>query len=276
REEELDSASPVRRMLAELAQEGRLARLTLAPLSREHTRGLVRSLAQGSSVDESSLTRLEDHVWTLSEGNPFVIVESLREAFDTARRPSLPDLPVLPAKVRDLILGRFERLSDADQHLLATAAVIGRDFEFRLLQRAADLGEADAASAVEALVRTLILHSIGERFDFTHDRLREVAYDRLLPTRRRLLHARVVAALVEVYGVPDAVEAVQQDRFSEHIEQLAYHAVRGELRQKAVPYLRQAGLRAFARSAPHEARAWFEQALDIIETLPKTPSTTEL
>jgi tetratricopeptide (TPR) repeat protein len=274
REEELDGASPVRRMLADLSKEERLVRLALAPLSREHTQILVRRLAEGRA-DDSSLTQLEDRVWTLSEGNPFVIVESLREALDTARRPSLPDLPALPEKVRELILGRFERLSDAGQHLLATAAVIGRDFEFRLLQRAADLGEPEAASAVEALVRTHMLHSVGERFDFTHDRLREVAYDRLLPTRRRLLHARVVAALEEVYGVPDAVEAVQQDRCSKHIEQLAYHAVRGDLREKAVPYLRQAGLRAAARSAPHEARAWFEQALSIIEILPASPSTME-
>src|SRR5215470_13589641 len=82
RDEELDGASHVRRMLAELAQEERLVRLALAPLSQEHTRELVRSLAQGSSADESSLMRLEERVWTLSEGNPFVIVESLREALD--------------------------------------------------------------------------------------------------------------------------------------------------------------------------------------------------
>jgi DNA-binding SARP family transcriptional activator len=275
REEELDGTSPVRRMLAELSQEERLVRLALEPLSREHTRVLVRNLAEGSTADESSLTRLEDRVWTLSEGNPFVIVESLREALDTARRPGLPDLPAVPEKVRALILGRFERLSDAGQHLLATSAVIGRDFEFRLLQRAADLGEADTAFAVEALVRTHILHSVGERFDFTHDRLREVAYGRLLPTRRRMLHARVVAALKDVYAVSNAVETVQQDRFSEHAEQLAHHAVRGDLREKAVPYLRQAGLRAHARSAPQDARAWFEQALSIIETLPQNPSTME-
>src|SRR5262249_49196484 len=119
------------------------------------------------------------------------------------------------------------------------------------------------------------LHSVGERFDFTHDRLREVAYDRLLPTRRRMFHARVVAAIMDVYAVPDPVEAAQLDRFSEHIEQLAYHAVRGELREKAVLFLRQAGLRAAARSAPHEARAWFEQALGVIEMLPKSTSIME-
>ena len=275
REEELDGTSPVRRMLADLSKEDRLVRLALAPLSREHTQELVRSLAQGRSVDESSLTRLEDRVWTLSEGNPFVIVESLRETLDTAQRPSLPDLPAVPEKVRELILGRFERMSDAGQHLLATAAVIGRDFEFRLLQRAADLGEADAASAVEALVRTRILHSLGERFDFTHDRLREVAYNRLLPTRRRMLHARVVAALEDVYAVPDAVEAVNQDRFGEHTEQLAYHAVRGELCEKAVSYLRQAGVKATAQSANQQAVMWFDQALSALEQLPEGRASLE-
>ena len=243
REEELDGASPVRRMLAELSKEERLVRLALAPLSREHTQILVRRLAEGRA-DGSSLTQLEDRVWTLSEGNPFVIVESLREARDTARRPTLPNLAELPAKVRELILGRFERLSDTGQHLLATAAVIGRDFEFRLLQRAADVSEADAASVVEALVRAHILHSVGERFDFTHDRLREVAYDRLLPTRRRLLHARVVAALEEDYAVPDALATVQPDRLREDVEQLAYHAVRGELREKADHFAAEASARS--------------------------------
>jgi tetratricopeptide (TPR) repeat protein len=102
-----------------------------------------------------------------------------------------------------------------------------------------------------------------------------VAYDRLLPTRRRLLHARVVAALEDVYAVPNPVATVQDGRLEEHIEPLAYHAVRGELREKAVPYLRQAGLRAAARSAPHEARAWFEQALGVIDTLPVSPSIME-
>src|SRR5262249_39660002 len=158
-EEELDGTAPIRRMLVDLSQEERLIRLALAPLSREHTQILVRGLTEGRA-DDSSLTQLEDRVWTLSEGNPFVIVESLREALDTARGPNLPDLPAVPAKVRELILGRFERLNDADQHLLATAAVIGRDCEFRILQRAADLGDAAAASAVEALVRTHILHSV--------------------------------------------------------------------------------------------------------------------
>jgi len=275
REEELGGSSPVSRLLAELAHEQRDVRLTLAPLSQEHTRILVRRLAEGTSADESSLTRLGEHIWTLSEGNPFVIVESVRGAFDTARGPRLSDAPALPEKVRELILGRFERLSETGKHLLATAAVIGRDFDFRLLQCAAEVGEAEAACAVEALVRARILHSVGERFDFTHDRLREVAYGSLLPTRRRILHARVVAALEQIYAVTDANEMVQPDRLGEHIERLAYHALAAELWAKAVAYNRQAGVKAAWRSAHRQAVRYFEVALDALRQLPETRGARE-
>ena len=275
REEELLGSSPVSRMLAELAQEQRLVRLTLGPLSQEHTHLLVRRLAEGASADESSLTRLGERIWTLSEGNPFVIVESVREAFDTTRGRHRPELPVLPEKVRELVLGRFQRLSETGTHMLATAAVIGRDFDFRLLQSAAGVGEVEAGSAVEMLVRTQILHSVGERFDFTHDRMREVAYGSLLPTRRRILHAHVVAALEQRHAVTDTNETVEPDRLNEDIERLAYHAHAAELWPKAVAYNRQAGAKAAWRSAHRQAVRYFEVALDALRQLPDTRSARE-
>jgi len=275
REEELGGSSPVSRMLAELAQEQRLVQLTLAPLSQDHTRVLVRHLIEGTSANDSSLTQLGDRIWALSEGNPFVIVESVREALDTARGPNLPDLPAFPEKVRELILGRFERLSETGKHLLATAAVIGRDFDFRLLWWAAEVVEAEAASAVEVLVRARILHSVGERFDFTHDRLREVAYDRLLPTRRRILHARVVVALEEIYAVTDTNATDQRDRLGEHTERLAYHALAAELWAKAIAYNRQAGAKAAWRSAHRQPVRYFEAALDALGRVPDAREARE-
>jgi tetratricopeptide (TPR) repeat protein len=76
------------------------------------------------------------------------------------------------------------------------------------------------------------------------------------------LHAHIV----------DAVETLHPDRLGEQLERLAHHAYRGELREKAVQYLRQAGLKAAARSALPEARAWLEQALGVLETLPESPA----
>jgi tetratricopeptide (TPR) repeat protein len=47
------------------------------------------------------------------------------------------------------------------------------------------------------------------------------------------------------------------------------------LREKAVHYLRQAGLKATSRSAPQDAQVWFEQALGVLEASPESQSTLE-
>ena len=79
------------------------------------------------------------------------------------------------------------------------------------------------------------------------------------------MHARIV----------DAIETLRRDRLAGEIERLAHHALRGELWEKAVHYLREAGLKAAARSAPHDARGWFEQALGALDALPDSQSTLE-
>jgi predicted ATPase len=77
--------------------------------------------------------------------------------------------------------------------------------------------------------------------------------------------ARIVETIERRYG----------DRLGEQIERLAHHALCGEVWEKAVHYLRQAGLRATARSALLEARVWLEQALGVLAAMPERPSTLE-
>src|SRR4029077_9462665 len=88
-------------------------------------------------------------------------------------------------------------------------------------------------------------------YTFKHALTQQVAYETLLQERRRALHARIVEAL----------EALAGDRAAEQVERLAHHALRGEVWDKALAYLRQAGEKALARSAHREAVGSFEQAL---------------
>src|SRR5207248_1237907 len=83
--------------------------------------------------------------------------------------------------------------------------------------------------------------------------------------RRRDIHARVV----------DAIEQLYTDRLGEQVERLAHHAMRGEKREKAVHYLWQAGGKAVARSALSDARTWFEQALGVLDALPRSRAALE-
>jgi tetratricopeptide (TPR) repeat protein len=102
-------------------------------------------------------------------------------------------------------------------------------------------------------------------YTFKHALTHELAYGSLLHDRRRTLHARIV----------EAVERVWADRLSEHVERLAYHAVRGEVWTKAVSYLRQAGAKAMSRCAYREAVGCLEQALDALRHLPAGRETLE-
>ena len=199
---------------------------------------------------------LAEQVWIISEGNPFAVVETVR-ALPEGRGADPSAKLAVPRRVRDVIARHLEALSERGRDLTTVAAVIGREFDFPLLCRSAGLEESEAAEALEELVRRRVLHSVGDRFDFTHDRIREVAYAGLLRERQRALHARVA----------DSIETLYADRLAEQVERLAHHAARGELGEKAVGYLRQAGAKAFANSAHTDALAYFTQALELLEKL---------
>jgi tetratricopeptide (TPR) repeat protein len=141
------------------------------------------------------------------------------------------------------------------------AAVIGREFDFALLPRAAGLDPDDAAAGVEELVRRRILHGVGERFDFTHDRIREVASSSILAPRRTLLHRRVGEAIETIYAAD----------LDAHALALGMHYQAGEVWDRAAMYLGRAGTAALTRAANREAVACSESALMALDHLPDTP-----
>jgi tetratricopeptide (TPR) repeat protein len=73
----------------------------------------------------------------------------------------------------------------------------------------------------------------------------------------------------------EASETLYRDRLTDQVERLAHHAVRGEMWDKAITYLRQAGIKAQSRSANREAVVCFEQALAALEHLPESRTTLE-
>ena len=195
REEDVAEA-PVLRDLLRLPS---IDRLLLGPLSRGDTTALVRSLAPRGGA-EGTKNELAEQIWGASNGNPFVVVETLRALEQGAMPTTTPDALALPDRVRELVMVRLERLSPRGQALAPLAAVIGREVEFELLQRASGLGAHEAADAVEELVRRQVLRAVGDRFKMVHDWVREVVLSALLPIRRKLLHRQVAEALEALYA----------------------------------------------------------------------------
>jgi tetratricopeptide (TPR) repeat protein len=132
-----------------------------------------------------------------------------------------------------------------------------------LLQAIADVPEAALhrglthLQAAEFLYETRLFPE--HEYTFKHALTHEVAYGSLLLERRRMLHARIVAALETLAG----------ERGAEQVERLAHHALRGEVWAKAVTYCQQAGVRAYDRGAFGEAVVSFEHALQALDHLPE-------
>ena len=211
-------------------------------------------------------------------GNPFFLEETVQTLVETdalvgERGRYRLTQPVqtlqVPATVQVMLAARIDRLAPEDKTLLQIAAVVGRDVPFALLKPIAELSDdalrrgLDHLQAAEFVYQTTMFPDL--EYAFKHALTQEVTYGSLLQGRRRDLHACIV----------DAIEALYRDRLGEQIERLAHHALRGELREKAVDYLWQAGLKAAGRSALLDARSWFEQALGVLAALPENPATLE-
>jgi tetratricopeptide (TPR) repeat protein len=182
---------------------------------------------------------------------------------------TLADVQV-PPSVQSILAARIDRLAPEAKRLLQSAAVIGMDVPFKLLLAIADVPEAMLHAHLAHLQAAEFLYEAALfpdlEYTFKHALTHEVAYGGLLKERRRVLHAQVVEAMEML---------LREDRLAEQVDRIAYHALRGELWQKALSYFRQAGDRAFAHSAHRDATASFDQALIALSHLPATPSIAE-
>jgi class 3 adenylate cyclase/tetratricopeptide (TPR) repeat protein len=248
--------------------------LRLDALPAESARELLAILVG----TQASLESLKQMLIERTGGNPFFLEESVRSLVETkalvgdpgryrVARP-LETIPA-PTSVQSVLAARIDRLSPEDKRLLQVASVIGKDIPLAILRAIAELSDERLNRGLEHLQTAEFIYETGlypeVEYSFKHALTQEVTYGGLLQERRRSLHGQIV----------DATETLYRDRLGEHIERLAHHALRGELQDKAVQYLRQAGNKAAARSAPKDARVWFEQALGVLAQMPDSRSTLE-
>ncbi len=254
REEELADAPALARTLSELRRDPGTRELRLARLSREATASLVRSLARAGR-DALLSGHVEEQVWRSSEGNPFVAVETLR-ALEQGTALSGGSF-ALPERVQKLVADRLARLRPPLRKLTTVAAVIGREFDFALLQRAGGLGERETAEAIEELVRRRVLRGVGERLSFTHDWIRRTTYDGLLTPTRKVLHGVVARAVEELHA----------GRLEEVYDVLAFHYALTEHAGKAIDYLARLAEQAARAYAHTDALTALDEALACVARL---------
>jgi DNA-binding SARP family transcriptional activator len=241
-------------LVDDFMREWHTTRVAVPALSQSDAVVLAHAMAK-ADLPATILEDLGAQVWNLSQGNPFMVVETMRSLNDSSGNGAPP-----PGSrgIGELIERRLALLGAAARGVAAVFAAAGRDLQFDVLQRASGLSEHEAADAVGQLIRRRILREDGDSFDFVHDIIREVVSKRLIAPQRRALH-RVIA---------ESFEALRSSTLDAHVVPIATHYLEAEMWDRAVHYLGLAADQAIERSALRDAGTFLERALHTIGRLP--------
>lgn len=249
---ELSDNPGVLRLVRTLERERRLCQVVLPPLEASAITALVAAVAPEKNA---SALVVMDAIIESCAGNPLYALEMAR-AHATGEKG-------VSQSLRALIGERLDRLNEKAQSLLPFAAAMGRSFDPEILARVQGIGLPDLFSALGDLERRGIFRATGPGvYDFSHDLIRQAAYQQLSEPRRRLVHLQLARVLS---GVPDPDGDLSGD--------LAHHAALGGDCETAA--------RAYLTSAQRCVRlfAWGE-ASELcrrgIEQLPRLDRATQL
>ncbi|MET9393043.1 AAA family ATPase [Streptomyces sp. NPDC006624] len=239
RADDLHRRHPLRPLLAELVRLPAVERLELRPLADSDVARLVRALER-RPLPDATVRRIVER----AEGNAFY-AEELLAATDT-------ESGGVPSGLADVLLIRFEQLSDTAQQVLRTAAVAGRRVGHDLLRDAVGLGQ-DALEAAlrEAVGRQLLVAGDDGTYAFRHALAREAVYADLLPGERARLHG-AFARLLAGPGQP-----------AESAAERAHHYRESHDLAEALTASLEAADHAQRVGAPAEEQRHLETALDL-------------
>jgi len=246
--------------------------VTLLTLNRLGHRDAAALMAEVPATQKWP-SELVEQLLTRSEGNPLFIQEltkSVLEALGERDRkseqlPASEIVHLIPASLRDSLTERLDRLGSAKE-LAQAAAVIGQDFDERLLAAITERPEQQRKSELKQLdlAEIVVWRGSGSptAYTFRHALIQETAYQSLLKDRRRELHRRIAENL-EAGVVPEL-----SDREPERIAQ---HYAEAGVNDRAIDCWYQSGTRAAQRSADVEAIKQLSQALELVRQQPAGP-----
>ncbi|MEE8465077.1 MAG: AAA family ATPase, partial [Dehalococcoidia bacterium] len=273
RDIEVTRAHPLSNTLAQLARTESYHRVELGGLESEHVGRLIRDISGVAPTPE-----LVQAIYGHTEGNPFFMTEIIRLLGERRQATGEPEdygagALEIPQSVLEVIGQRLNRLSTECEVILTTAAVIGRQFEFRLLSLLSeDFEDFNETRLLQTMDEGLDAHLIqevpgqGDVYQFSHALVQETLRERLSTSRRVRLHAKI----------GEVLETLYLDHPGDRAAELAYHFAEAEPvagTDKLVKYTMLAGERALAAYAHEEALAHFlrgliAKGLDAEDTMP--------
>jgi class 3 adenylate cyclase/tetratricopeptide (TPR) repeat protein len=235
-----------------------VTRIDVNRLDRKESATIVANLMGGTGKPQAPVDAIVDK----TDGVPLFIEELTKAALESAAgagrtgaRSGGADPLALPSTLKDSLMSRLDRLPLAEK-VMPVGAAIGRSFSYRVLAAVTALDDSILLPALSQLVDAELLFQHGEppdaTYTFKHALVQDVAYESVLKSRMRDLHARIAVTIEESF--PQVIER--------RPEIAAHHFSRAALPGRALFYWERAAEKAIARSANSEAVTHIEAALN--------------
>jgi predicted ATPase/class 3 adenylate cyclase len=243
----------------------RYTEVDLSPLSGDESDMLISNLLSIADLPSKVSVLIQEK----AEGNPLFVEEVIRTLIDsnaiirdettgTWKSTSTIESFDLPDNLQALLVSRIDRLDQEIRRSLQLAAVIGRSFYFRILQRIAEAADAlmyhmNTLQRVELIREEARIPEL--KYVFSHELTRDAAYQTILKRERREFHMKV----------GEAIETLFPDKLEEEAHLLAVHFRAAEDRERALKYFQLAGDAAARLHANAEAITHYTQAIELTE-----------
>ncbi|MFW5941398.1 MAG: ATP-binding protein [Chloroflexota bacterium] len=258
-----DPASPFGALLNSLYREGLRETISLEPLTQEAIAAMVHHF-HGGEVDEA----VTEAIFEATEGNPFFVEEmchAVRQSQQVVQEDGVWRLNAggalkVPTDLRDLLRERIAQSGPEVATAVEMAAVIGHSFRYEILRRVTILTEGDLINALDAALQAGFIEEMEDGYQFRHRLTHQALYQAQSKPRRQRLHSLTAGAIEEAFRSGGS-------RPEGHAEALAHHYERSDRRERALPYLIQAGKRAADLYAFEGAIDYYERALALMDEL---------
>ena len=218
--------------------------LPVAPLSAATAHELLDNLLG----TYAGLADLKNRLIELTAGNPLFLEECVHmlkaqnvlhgERGAARLVQPLNHVNILPASVQSTLKARIDRLDSQQKYVLEFASVFGKHFSFANLKAAIDIDATTLHACLEALQALEFIYPTQRlpepEFTFKHALTYQVAYRSLVIDRRQAMHTAILRSMEQRY----------KDRTTDHAEELARHALHGNVWAKAFDYAFEAGKKA--------------------------------
>lgn len=255
---EVAQEHPLMLLQSVLREEGRLVDLQIQPLSEPETIQLANQIRMQNSGQSLSAEEANE-VYREAEGNPLFAIEMVRlGSVQPCPEPPCGDWLAASERVQSVLSRRIRQVNSGTREITCLAATIGREFNLEVMRYASQGSDEHLVRAIDELLQRQIIREISpETYDFTHDLLRQAAFDGMSTAHRRLLHRKIA----EAYQQLDL--AAQYPRDAE----IASHYERAGLFLQAVHHYHLAAETAASTFANADAERYLRHAIALAESI---------